>query len=690
MSKSNNRIGDGFFDDAFHEPKLLKCILELIKNSFDWGATSLWFITNEARDRFRHIDNGEGFNAGNREAFLSVRMSNARGKQSGKHGTGSKKIIYTFSSNVRAVTAPADEPKFVYIAEFTKSEMTAAFFTKENLWVKHPKTAENWPHEHPFGFDITYTLKDPRSDSIYRGKSLAQKLSARLHNQLVSEGSVLVDGEPLPLKNLEGVYSDVKADGALPGLGEVIIDLYRPKQRSQEDDLMLTGRRIGEVSFRKVFIELLNEDQRAKVPAVFLEPECCGVIIADFLNEHTTHQRDTYNNVIADDERVNELLRYLRNIELNVAKSLGIKLKSTDASPADRGREEEDELIGQFKQLWKAGVEQPVTNLPGGEDDGFGDNEGEGAQNGVKTGGRKKVKSNLPDKQPPYLLIVREEFALGEDFEVTLVNPHGSTEDFDWHLHNSNATLVSEDGPKIVLKADKLGRAYVQATQKVTGISAIVNYETVPERVFKLSNRGPARVSIGNQFAVRALNSDKLEGKLMWELETGRGLGAFEVAPRGKAARFTAERLGRVVIKAYDSLNPEVQDFCEVRVIGAEEQNNSLFRIRDEFFVRKELVLNTYEHRKLVTIIFGGDSDHSQAGSGGVHELVINANRPSYQAALKRGTLKDLLASAIAFEFAKHFCIDWETVGSTDNQSVLLQAQTEADKLLEEILSSSS
>ncbi|HVX24054.1 MAG TPA: hypothetical protein VG992_01795 [Candidatus Saccharimonadales bacterium] len=637
----------------------------MIKNAFDWSSGVVKFITNENRTEIRYVDDGCGMSEKNRSAFLSLALSNARGEQSGTFGTGAKYMIISHSSHVRVLTAPQDEPDLVYVMEFTPSELIAAYSSNGTIEaVAYPKSPETWPYESRFGTEITYTLKDPSSRGIYRGAQLAQKLSDRLDNVLVDGGMVLVDGQKLPKKQLapgSRLFVLQQPAEANPTLGRIKLEFYRPAKKSSDEDLRMTDRSIGEVSFRDVFVkQLLTDDHRAMVPPLFLEGEVCGLITAGFLHDHVDESRDRYKVSVADDERVNELLRLLHTVQADVATHLGIKLKSADTVDA-RGKAEVEELIDRLRQRYDASGDVPP---------GSGDGE---TPDPDKTTSQKR---KPPAPGLPYLKVDRPEYELDETITVTLVVPNGDPSEFKFHWEASKAKLESQEDGKLVLRASELGRGLVTAINPRTGELAKTNYEIVLERRFHLSAR-LSGISMGSQFTVVAVNSDRLKGEVNWKLENGYG--QLKVAPRGQSATFIPSKPGRALIAASDSLNPEVSDVCDLRVHPAQSGEAPL-RIRDQFFtvVWSGFAENAYDFRKLATIVY--------AGSGEVHRLYFNLAAPGYEAALKSGGFHEIVAYALAYEFAKHFCIDYDELDSSDVKSVMLSIQNEASLLFEEML----
>lgn len=665
-------VNRSFWFTKFQKP-LIESIIEMIKNAFDWQATIVNFITNEARTTFHYVDNGRGMNSDNRRAFISVGESTAGGDQSGTFGTGANYLIFTHSSNVRLVTAPEETPDRVFIMEFTPEELADAYSGAGGIRVRRvEKTVKTWPHEHRFGTDIIYTLKNPGAGSIFRGAKLAQKLSDRLDNVMVDGGMVLVDGDQLPGKRFaqgSRLYSaDGRVLGVSPAMGRFNLEFYRPAGTAkdlQAQDLLMTDRSIGEVSFRKAFVDMLTDEQREMIPPLFLEKEVCGLITAGFLHDHVDESRSRYTVGVADDERVNELLRLLNHVEADVATHLGIKLRHLDSIETHDGKEEVDELIERLQKRYNPEGEVPKgynANGDSDEDDHSKD--------------RRNRRNRPPSPRMPRLLIDREEFALDEKIVARLVVPDGDPTDFHFNTDHACGKVETLEAGMVTLIADTLGKAILTATNPMNGEQVKGEYEVVEVRKFHLSARGPVGIRVGAPFTEHAINADLLAGKVVWELVEGRG--ELVVAARGLSARFTPNRAGRATMLAYDSDNPEIRDTADIRVLPG-TSGELPFRIRDQFFtVYKQQANNVREYGKAATI--------KPFGDGEIHRMIINPLSPDYQVALRIGMLPEVLAMAMAVEFAKHFCITWEDAEASDLPSIMLEVQNEAAVIFSEML----
>lgn len=664
--KKSTYVNPEVWFTIFHEPRYLTCLVELLKNCFDWGTSTVRAVTS--RTQFSVTDDGCGMNEANRHAFLAVGMTTATGSQSGFFGTGSKKIIFTFASNVRVVTAPENEPDAVYVLEFTPMELAEAFGgMREFTWTRADKNTMTWTHEHPFGSEITYTLKEPSSRSIMRGASLASKLSDRLGNEMVQLGMVLVDGEKLPPKQFKGELFDYQE--TVPGLGRVRLEFYRPASNISSQDLLLTDRAIGEVSLRDELVKhLLDDDVKELVPPLFLENEVCGLISAEFLHDHVAEKRTTYSESITNDERIRELLRLLSRLETAVAKRLGITLRYTQTDEV-AGKQDVEGLIELCQQRYNPDGTAPEGAGSFGTS-GSGDNVSDDTEKGKRGTGPR-----TPATKGASLSVEREEFALGELITATLKVPQGGFNGWHFYIDQSQGKVVTESPGKIVLEASATGRGLVQAMNPLTGDSAKTEYRVVLERELKPSLTY-ATVEVGSPITLKALNSDKAKGQISWRLLAGEG----ELVPisNGHSARFTPSAAGRMEILFSDTGNELCEHAIEIRVTPKTEGAQPL-KIRDQYFRVEYAPLDTARFDKPATIVMGGE--------GEVHYLYFNNRAPGWNAALSAGNLLQYLVLSTAVEFAKHFCVPWDELSSADMRAAVTQTQSEAAKIFEEMLS---
>jgi hypothetical protein len=664
------KVGLEFWLNKFGGGSFMFTVAEAAKNSFDWGASQFNLITNESRDRLRLIDDGCGMNRRNREAFISVGMSTAGGReQSGTFGSGINYLIYSFASYARIVTAPEEEPDRVYVFEITPQILSKMYAGQGSIQADiFKKDPESWPHPHPFGTDITITFRDPGSSSISRGDALAKKLSDRL--DLVMGSAVFVNGNPLPKKQVVGqIFQLELPEGERPGVGRIRLEFYRPQKPNADQKLRLTGRTFGEVSI-DTFFELLRPDQQERMPELFLRREVCGLITAAFLNDYVMEQRNTYQASIADDERVTELLRILQQVEADVAAKLQLSLRSTSEG-LPKGEEVIRALFSDLQKVYPVEDQEifpPHQEIFPPHGDEFPEliREKDAPSPRVTAG--------------PYIRLNQEEYELGENIVATLVVPEGSADHFHWYLDDSKGEELQRQPESVTLKASRLGNGGIQAKNLMTGLVALAAYQVVEQRVFRLS-ASCLTVLLSSKTSVHALNVDRLAGPVKWQLT--KGSGELKVSPRGKTATFIPSGLGSARIVASDSLNPEVTAECEIRVtyrLNTEE----IIQIRDEKFRPDTLPSRRSGQGKPVTI-----NAPAGKGKGSVHNLHINPLAPGYQEALQAGNLREMLIQAIALEYVCVLDIEMpEEVNGTDLPLIFSEVQNRTYELYREITGS--
>ncbi len=659
-------VGHNYWRNAFSTKSMLFCLVEVLKNSFDWNASRMRFLTNERTDQLRCIDDGCGMDLDNRIALVSVGCTTANSpEQSGAFGSGFKYLVFSFGSYVRIVTAPDNEKErdLVYVFEFTPDQLAQMWSGGAKVTGEvYQKTPEIWPHDHDYGTDITITFANPRSSAILRGDKLRQRLSDRL--DMVMAHAVTVDDIPLPDKQIVGsIYRYELPERSRPRLGRVRLEFYRPTKPNAGQKLLLTGRVFGEVTFDR-FVDLLREDQFEQIPELFRRREVCGLISAAFLNEHISEDRETYNPSLADDERVMMLLDLLHQVELDVAHKLNIELR-TPTEAANAGEQDIEAVLNQIGSVW--GLE-PTFIVEDDRD---------------KEPPEKRPGPPRTEAKPHIHLNQSGQFAIGEEIVATLVVPEGSPEGFHFYLDQARGKLLSHNPAtgEVRLKANQPGRAVIAAINTLTGQSAEVIYEVVTERFFGLSTTH-LTVGVGSKTMIHTINTDKVEGEIRWELDGE--LGELDPTPRGRSATFKSKKVGSVRVTAYDSARPaQRRHSCEISIIPTRGGRPAI-RIRDELFHRLSLESLREEHRKPVTLI----RVPGERGSGQIHSLVFNPLAPGFQEAQKAGTLRTLLLQAIALEYVMAFEIVLEDeMVRPDVERIFLDLQREAFQLYAEMIS---
>lgn len=609
-------IGKGFFQMVFGGKSYLHCIRELIKNCRDWCALHVALFT-EDRNVLRILDDGRGMDWDNRNAFASVNDSTATGpRQSGKFCTGTKQMLFSQALDVTVRTAPQSESDLVYVFSFNREEYEELVRTGRSIEADHPmKDQRSWPHEFPFGTEITYTLEDPHRRTILRGQKLAEELASILPMRYGN--IVTVDGQPLPPKRIVGrPYDEVRQT---PQLGEVAFEIYRPEHRSAMEDLLFTAVEIGEVPMRN-FLRTLSSELRDKVPESFQLPGVCGTIRAEFLKEHVNEDRFTFDPSLADDPRTRHLVRLL----VEVAPLVEQRLQLRRAAPEASAELQFEEFARRVTAVYdKAGSRPPESfengrlEEPGDDDDGGG-----------------TVDPPIPPP-PIRLSLPRREFEVGETIEIKasfrrdLASQHDLSE-LRWYTDRSRAKVVKQNERGVVLRAKEFGLAVVSVDVPGTALSTKTYYEVVAKRVFRITNPHPT-ISLGTSMLIRTRNHDLLGG-LAWKLE-----GDGELVPQGRRAVYRATKRGGAVVIAGDPADPKVYATCDITVIG---RPRKVLNIRGHWF---EFSGVTLENERSIIMVRGDP----------FHRLMINELASGYRRAVAQNNLDDYHRHAIADEFAR-------------------------------------
>ena len=452
-------IGSGFLRKVFGGKPFIHCVIELVKNCRDWGASIIKITTNAGRHLVTILDNGDGMNRANRNAFLSINMTTASGpRQSGVYCTGTKQTLFSHSANVEVRTAPREEPDVVYVFSFTAEEYEQLALSSGTVEPKRlEKDKTSWPHEFPFGTEITYTLVDPESRGIYRGERLAAELTGRLPRKF--RDIVQVDGTPIPEKEIVGRPFDVVLQHRQ--LGEVAFELYRPVRRGQDEELRLAGVEIGEAPISNLN-RVLPPDLKTDLPAIFLLKEVCGTITAQFIRDYANEDRFTLDAAIADNPRTRHLLGLLKEVAPEVQRCLQIKVSGMDD---EKGNDESEvrELRTHLRRLYNQQGEPPGTGDTTPPDDG----------GGTDTAG-----------DPAIRLTYHREVGIGETITVTVklredVAKNYSLNNVVWYTNRSNGANLQNTTDGITLTANTLGHGVIRADISGTPFTAVAHYEVV-------------------------------------------------------------------------------------------------------------------------------------------------------------------------------------------------------------------
>jgi len=642
-------IGPGFLRKVFGGKSFVHCVIEMVKNSRDWGAQKI-AITDEIRQTWRITDDGDGMGRANRNAFFSIHMTTANSpKQSGLFCTGTKQLLFSFAKRVNVLTAPKEEPDVVYRFSFTTEEYEKIVLSKgRRPTEKMKKTAETWPFPHPFGTEITYELEDPGSRSILRGETLSKELAARLPCKF-SE-IVCVDGEFIPLKKIIGSKFELVMNH--PYLGELRVELYQPERKSRDEGLRLTAVEIGEITMRNLY-RVLGELQDS-FPLLYLKDEVCGIISAEYVRLYVNEDRDSVSPRIADDELTVYLLRFLKEIAPQVQKNLQLKVAAT--SPKEALNASVDELQVMFDDCYNKDRRRPPVPPPPVPP---------------------PPPPGSPGEQRPLVLhLDGYEYELGERVNVEarfrddLAAGHAPG-DIQWLKTRSRGKDFRATSKGISFGVNEVGEGIIRADLPGTPIGATATYQVVDKRRFKLS-RFQHTIIVGTSFTLEGLNLDKLKGDISWSLE---GVGTLE--EKGARATFTSDRIGCAVIRARDSKIPSVESMCEVNIMDVPEK---LIPIRGEFF------------RPRYDDVHGGsgfDRPTLMVQGSSIHTLMFNTNGLGYREAAEKGSTTLFLAQAIGMEYARFSRFDLKREVSQDPrdmQALVEEILADGLKIFEEVL----
>ncbi len=584
--------------------------MELIKNTRDWRAQHIW-VETEDRAFLVVRDDGEGMDGANRNAFASVNMTTAGTGQSGTFCTGTKQALYSLASMVKVLTAPTDDPGYVYEFSFTADGYEQLALSGGTLRPRRvKKTKKTWPFEHSFGTQLVYTLRHSDSRRILRGTRLAKELAARL--PLKFKDVLFVDGASLPAKEIIGRVFHYEV--VHPQLGQISMEIYRPKKRSAEEDLRLTGVEIGEAPISSLF-RVLGE-YRDQFPLVFLLREVCGTLAALFLGEYAMEDRRTIRAGVVDDPRIVALLEVLSSVAEDIAECLDIRMTRS----SDDGVEQELETIREICNRRYA----PGSRRSSGEGEAEGNDEDD---LGGDTEGKKK---------PPISLSCRHEFEVGEEIAVRArlrSDLDRSLSDLNWYDANSRATGLTRTDTGVTMMAAEVGTGTIRADLPGTLHSVVRAFQIVHERVFRLSVPY-ATVPVAGSVTISGVNSDKLTGELDWSLTAGAG----EIEKDGNRVTYTAPAYRTAAtLVGYDRANPGVRATCVFSVVGELET----LCIRGVHFLVSTPYDAPGDDARPVTMEQGGDP----------HEVTFNKGAPGFKAAFEAGRQRDYLLLALAQEF---------------------------------------
>lgn len=617
-------IGHGFMETRYRGATFTQCVVENIKNSRDWQASKILIRTAEPSE-YAIIDNGVGMSEINRNAFVSINKTTAKGsKQSGKFDTGAKMMLLAFSSRFQVVTFPKDDaqPGRGYLFGCLKSKYEGKLITgtKEKPEIIY-LPSKNWPYPFETGSAITYIFEDQTRKSIHRGRKLARLLAARLPSKFHS--IVEVDREPIPEKEIIGDYYRFSLTDNSSSFGHLEMELYRPKNPTPQDKLWFGSVEIGEVIIDD-FVRALNEDLRAYFPTDYLVSGICGTITCDLIKRHTNEDRKTLSDYIEDDATAVRLVQIMREHLEPIKQALQIRSGNRKDHAADEG---ELELLRQlFNKKFDPNDEGPPQ---------------------VKLTVKKPAKTTLPGSEKSSHAITihgfrgEKEYELGEIVEIYATLRDDLKSEFDendivWHTEKSGCGSIRIKGNSIKMKSSTIGDCELVADLPGTLHNATAHYKIVDRRFFRLSPPF-AKINTGESITIHTQNVDKLsaDGKISWSL---KGPGRFETKDIRTVIYHAEDDEGEATLTAADTQNRDVYASCEI-IISYPRPKNCI-KIGSHWFLYD--IIDVDKPGCPATMLQGG------AFGAASHQLFFNRRTPGWDEAKAEGRLAEFLGQAAA------------------------------------------
>lgn len=647
------KLGKGLLSEIYGGKSFMECLIEIVKNSRDWGATIIKIDASD-KDKAQMVifDNGKGMDEANRSAYVSMKEDVKReGFVSGKFDTGAKFMLFSFA-DITVRTIAHDDLDTVCIFELKASDYEEKALSNQLEFIPSlvAKNSSTWSYSSQTGTELTLKFRNPTRSSIKRGANLAEELSARL--PIKFSEFVLVNGLNIPKKKIKGeVYTIHHEDELLKGKnskGFLDMELYNPENRRSEDELRLAPFEVGEVTMKK-FLQQIQK-HASDIPTVYLLDICCGTIVCPFLGEYSDQDRQSFKPDIMSDPRVPKLIQLLKLYAPHVEQAFGIVRNNTmsEAEEADF-----NDLLEICNEVYDAEVKKETiiktvrdVNLPDidTEDDG------------VRS-------SKAFTAQPPVSLkIGRHEYEIGESFEVELTmtssfSKKTELKEFLWNLNDlrSVAKSWSQDRSKVTLVAKQEGNGKISVDLPGTSIQATVHYTIVARRSFRLS-RGQITVYVGQDFPVMAINSDKLKGQISWRL-TGP---IAQLNKYDTKLELKATSPGQATVYAVDSGNPQTSDQCNITVLPNPVKQARTIVIRDKRYLIDRI---DAPQDRLVSF-------HEKIGNNDL--LILNFKADNYKFAVGLGGRESLhlLIQQIASEFARNYFINSKVADHRDHRDI--------------------
>lgn len=677
-------IGEGTLSLQHRGRDFLRCLLELIKNSLDKQA-SVILIDTLNRGAITIVDNGIGANDKARDRFCSVHDPRSEASGHGKFGWGTKDIFYSYGRKMRMRTITDQHPGLICEITLDTGSYERQARTEKGIKPNSlDRNTETWPYPFRTGAEVTVTYEDASKRTILRGKRLAQLLAARLPSKF--QRIIQVDGEWLPEPERQG-DPFIVVDNSFPQLGPVGIELFRPapdtRQAQRHRGIWLAGEDIGDADIRALH-KVLTPELRDLFPEEWLLADLEGTLTNPTLFHHFTNaDRESISPAICDGQaglHLVDFITILRKYTSDILTKFGLRQDGVLPGRNDEG--EIRQLMEQCNRLY--GPDGPPRILPGRDEQGPGNPSTDEEVDNEQA-------DDTPTGSPIQLIGLRKgrEYAIGETFEAKAWVRRDLTTEIDlgkirWMTDNT-LTNVTHPAPGQIRAqvTDHIGRGRITADLSSSILSATANYDVVSERHIRLIP-DTKTVFIGERLTLTIGNADRVDGKIVWS-HSGPG----EFATGEKRCDFLATTRGSVEVSAHDSADPNVIARATITVIPQPETD--MICIRGTWFKLAGIgfsLSNEFKDRPAVL-----------SRGGRYHDVFFNRTCPAYQQALEDGSLKQVLALALAHEYPRfaRFELDPEETDvdtgredPRDLSHLTAEIQTEAWQIYSEIMMASA
>ncbi|QQS23278.1 ATP-binding protein [bacterium] len=639
--------GDGLFLQKFGNKQLIECLIELIKNCFDWRSNQVWIrITPEF---VQVIDNGMGMVEANRNAFCSLAKTSGDSKvQSSKFGTGSKGMLYLCKGVT--VTTKTIEGRDVIQFNIPTAEYQRQVFSHGTI---QPViiTDNSWPEVLETGTILHYDFSGtPSAKQLKKTDNLAKRLAQKV--PLLFMDAIQLNDQPLPPKEIKGkpfLQSPIKEK-----LGQVDFEIYTLKGGSTANN----GVYLSSTGWEEVrmidFVNMLPDHIRGLVPEIYLNTtELSGVITCrQFFGQFINDDRHTFSPEITNSEMVNPFVELLIQLEQEVKDRLNLEVKKESVSLKD--------------------MMSRVINLSA-------------TAYGEEFGGSEYRPVLDPDPEPEQALIIhgtQREYQSGDRVELSLDIDSSLTDakysDVDWLTVNSGLEkiVISKDKKTLTgIATNKTGWKTVTVRAKSHGTQT--SYEIVAEkRMYLSAQRGP-NVFVGQPYKLTCYNVGLAKGPLRWKIVKGEGV-VEPVGSGGKQGVATAVGTspGELYVSiegAYEDGRP-FRDACVIPIVDPETQLLNIMGYKFKVFHQ------LYPDKKAITMVHSLGTDSEKT----VHQMFVNEKAKIWK---QKDAQTSLLIPVwlIAEEFARFFYQDVEDEGKEVTTETMVKYEHLAEEVMERL-----